>query len=101
MIPTCNRPPATTLQFRAAVRHVVGNRIWLNCGHTDIPHRYTAENTSKRYVKLYANNITDKDVELIEFVLWSQGVTANTRLRGGNRVRGTCIIPPKKEKENV
>jgi len=84
-----DRPLATTKQFRAAVRSII---------HERIAYTYTDKALSskkKRYVAFWPiYDITEKQIENIEFILWGQGVTANTRL-GDRALRGTCIIGKK------
>ena len=78
---------ATTKQFWAALRAVgcTGGK-----GYTDPDPR---NRTSKiRYpAKWLCRNRTPQAIEQIEFILWSQGVTARTRF-GADSIRGTCIL---------
>ena len=91
-----NRPLATTMQFRAAVKRVSET---YRAGYTDAPAGLRGEkDNGKRYVFGRCSVETDKEVEAIEFILWAQGVTAHTRLAGHGGVRGTCMISPKEGK---
>ena len=79
---------ATTKQFRDAVKTVFGAE---NCGKgwTDKP---SNDLKSKiRYVKITCTNRTDEKIKAINFILWAQGVTANTR-DGSFGFRGTCYL---------
>lgn len=92
-------PLATTRQFRAAVKQVMSN--YYKPGYTDKTRfgRPSGNRTDdpKRYVMCYTSRPTNNELEAIEFILWTQGVTANTR-RGNIGIRGTCVIPPKEKK---
>jgi hypothetical protein len=103
-IPACDRPLATTTQFRAAVRRILGTTPWSpkSGGYTDRPPRQRSlVDNGHRYVLCYTGSPTEKDIEAIEFVLWAQGVTAKTRGCSVG-VRGNCVMPSNlKEKQNV
>jgi hypothetical protein len=92
-----NRPYATTKQFRAAVKRVM-SRVGSH-SYTDCPvGQRGGKDVGKRYVTLRSKP-TQSEIEAIEFILWSQGVTANTRSgAGGVYIRGTCILA--KDKQN-
>jgi hypothetical protein len=81
-------PTATTKQFRNAVKSVLGGGH--GGGWTDKP-RWTKMSTSLRYVKMPYFRIEDDKIKSIEFILWAQGVTANTRLASFG-IRGTCVL---------
>lgn len=108
MIPPCDRPLATTSQFRAAVRqilHTFTGRTYTDKTKANRPSSRNAKqptvDNGTRYVLCYTEHPSAKAIEAIEFILWSQGVTANTR---GCAVgtRGTCVMPLNlKEKQNV
>lgn len=96
-----NIPLATTKQFRKAVRAVIPKERFYGATFTDRPRikdaAYNRINPDKRYVKLGAM-VTFREIESIEFILWTQGVTAYTRqCPHGRNIRGTCVIH-KKEK---
>lgn len=84
---TLNRPLATTKQFRAAVKQVAPSKV-SSSGYTDRPRVSMGD---KRYVKIYTYRLSKTELDSIEFVLWAQGVTANTR-QCTHGVRGTCIL---------
>jgi hypothetical protein len=86
-------PLATTKQFHSAVRAVIHSDRFYGKSYTDGTYRHDVGD--KRYVMHNVMNITEDDVKNVEFVLWSQGVTANTRL-GYSAIRGTCLISKKK-----
>ena len=82
---------ATTMQFRNAVKTVMGAE---NCsrGYTDKP---SNDHKSKiRYVKVQCTNRTHEKLKAINFILWAQGVTADTR-DGEYGWRGTCVMVKK------
>lgn len=92
-----NIPLATTKQFRNAVKQIIPRYKVYGKTYTDRP-RINVKTGEKRYVKICAS-ATFRDIENIEFILWTQGVTAHTRHSSNGRdLRGTCIIS-KKEKE--
>ena len=90
-----NLPHATTTQFIAAVRSMLPpGSVYKN--YTDAPKNST--NKKKRYVKLCINvwrhyNLDDI-CKNIEFALWMQGVTANTRFNRSysSGFVGTCVL---------
>lgn len=86
-----NRPLATPKQFRAAVKQVmprVGPHSYTDCP----PNQRGSKDVGERYVTLRSISTPDQ-IEAIEFILWSQGVTANTRTgEGGIYIRGTCVM---------
>ena len=95
-----DRPLATTTQFRAAVRRVCNV---FRGGYTDAPkgQRTPETDKGKRYVLMHTSRAVREDFVAIEFILWSQGVTANTR-GCSTGVRGTCVLSNfNKEKQNV
>ena len=82
---------ATTMQFRNAVKAVMGAE---NCskGYTDKP---SNNHKSKiRYVKVQCTGRTCEKRKAINFILWAQGVTADTR-DSTYGWRGTCIMEEK------
>lgn len=87
---TLERPLATTKQFHNAVKRILPTASTL---YTDSPkgQRTPETDKGKRYVLMTTGHRTEKDLESIEFILWSQGVTANTR-QCTHGVRGTCIL---------
>lgn len=107
MIPHCDRPLATTSQFRSAVRqilHTFTGRTYTDKTKANRPSSRYAKQPSvdngTRYVLCYTERPSPKAIETIEFILWSQGVTAKSRGCAVG-VRGTCMISPKKENKNV
>lgn len=90
-------PLATTKQFHAAVRAVISSQRFYGQSYTDKIRFCKAPVTDKRYVKHTVMGVTENDIKAVEFALWIQGVTANTR-KGFSCIRGTCLISKKKEK---
>ena len=84
-----NRPLATTKQFRAACKQVLGGSLRGKTTYTD-KYKYSPF-SDKRYVAYWYVKVSDSQIEDVEFILWSQGVTADTRL-GYRGLRGTCVL---------
>jgi hypothetical protein len=86
---------ATTKQFRDAARAVFSNGY---NGQLLGRHSYTDRDRSVRdngvryvsYAQRYIAN--EKIVKSIEFLLFAQGVTANTRVSKAGYLKGTCVL---------
>jgi hypothetical protein len=88
-------PLATTKQFRAAVRQVMNGKLQNKATYTDKPaHLVKSKYDTTRYVSYWLVKCTSEQIDQIEFILWCQGVTANTR-NGRFSIRGTCELSKK------
>ena len=89
---------ATTKQFRSAVKAVFSDGY---NGQLLPQHSYTDRDRSIRdngirYISYRQRYIAGEQiVKDIEFLLFAQGVTANTRISNNGYLKGTCVLEKK------